>query len=193
VTCCARRFASSHRLLSQDGSRGALLLHSRVFNARTSSSRAIRGCACLCARVSLSRATSHLPIVLIHGARIPGVASFDLLVAGGSLAADLATRGFDVYVMDVRGYGRSTRPAEMDAPPDAHPPLVRSNEAVRDIAATVDWIEHREHVSAVALFGWATGAQWAGYYASLYPEKVSALILLNALYRSGAVAGGSRV
>lgn len=133
--------------------------------------------------VSVSHAASHPPIMLIHGARIPGIASFDLPVAGGSLAADLATRGFDVYVLDIRGYGRSTRPAEMDTPPNAHPPLVRSNEAVRDIAAAVDWIAHRDHVTDVALFGWATGGQWAGYYASLYPEKVSALILLNALYR----------
>ena len=133
--------------------------------------------------VSASHAASHLPMVLIHGARIPGIASFDLPVAGGSLAADLAGRGFDVYVLDIRGYGRSTRPAAMDEPPNAHSPLVRSNEAARDIAAAVDWVARREHVTDVALFGWATGAQWAGYYASLYPEKVSALILLNALYR----------
>lgn len=136
--------------------------------------------------VAASHATSHLPILLIHGARIPGIASFDLPVSGGSLAADLAIRGFDVYVMDVRGYGRSTRPAEMDDSPAAHPSLVRSNEAVRDIGAAVDWIAHREHVSSVALFGWATGAQWGGYYASLYPEKISALVLLNALYHGDA-------
>jgi pimeloyl-ACP methyl ester carboxylesterase len=37
-------------------------------------------------------------------------------------------------------------------------------------------------VSSVTLFGWATGAQWAGEYASLYPERVSSLILLNSLY-----------
>lgn len=133
--------------------------------------------------VTAAHSATHIPIVLIHGARIPGIASFDLPVAGGSLAADLAARGLDAYVMDVRGYGRSTRPPEMEGAPAAHPPLVRSNEAVRDIGAVVDWVAHREHVSAVALFGWATGAQWAGYYASLYPEKVSALILLNALYR----------
>lgn len=136
--------------------------------------------------VSASHATSHVPILLIHGARIPGIASFDLPVPGGSLAADLAARGFNIYVIDVRGYGGSTRPAEMDAQPSAHPPLVRSNQAVRDIAAVVEWIERREHVSTVALFGWAAGAQWAGYYASLYSEKVSALILLNALYRGDA-------
>lgn len=126
------------------------------------------------------------PILLLHGARVPGLASFDLPVAGGSLAADLAQAGLDVYIMDVRGYGQSTRPAAMEEPPAMHAPLVRSNEAARDIAAVVDAIRDRRHVDRVALFGWATGGQWAGYYASLYPGKVSALILLNSLYRGSS-------
>ncbi|MGE5717663.1 MAG: alpha/beta fold hydrolase, partial [Acidobacteriota bacterium] len=121
-------------------------------------------------------------VVLIHGARVPGLASFDLDVPGGSLAADLARHGLAVYVMDVRGYGRSTRPKEMDEPPETHAPLVRSNEAARDIGAVVDWIRARRGVSKVALFGWATGGQWAGVYAARFPEKVAALILLNSLY-----------
>jgi pimeloyl-ACP methyl ester carboxylesterase len=50
----------------------------------------------------------------------------------------------------------------------------------------VDAIRQRRRVERVALFGWATGGQWAGYYASLYPEKVSALILLNSLYRGSS-------
>jgi|HubBroStandDraft_4_1064222.scaffolds.fasta_scaffold97690_2 pimeloyl-ACP methyl ester carboxylesterase len=127
--------------------------------------------------------TAGEPIVLLHGARVPGLASFDLSVPGGSLAADLAQLGLDVYVMDVRGYGRSTRPKEMDEPPSSHAPLVRSNEAARDISAVVDAILRRRGVARVAVFGWATGGQWAGYYASHYPDKVSALILLNSLYR----------
>jgi len=48
------------------------------------------------------------PVLLVHGARVPGVASFDLPVLGGSLAADLADKGFCTYVMDIRGYGQST-------------------------------------------------------------------------------------
>src|ERR1700756_3209050 len=54
------------------------------------------------------------PILLLHGARVPSLASFDLDVPGGSFAADLAQRGFDVYLMDIRGYGASTRPPEME-------------------------------------------------------------------------------
>ncbi len=52
------------------------------------------------------------PILLLHGARVPSVASFDLQVAGGSLAADLALQGYLVYLMDARGYGKSTRPPD---------------------------------------------------------------------------------
>jgi pimeloyl-ACP methyl ester carboxylesterase len=122
------------------------------------------------------------PILLIHGARVPGIASFDLQVRGGSLAEDLAIRGLDVYVMDVRGYGASTRPKEMNAPPTPRSSLVRSNEAARDIGAVVDWIRAQRKVPQVALFGWATGGQWAGYYASVYPKRVSGLIMLNSLY-----------
>ena len=122
------------------------------------------------------------PILLIHGARVPGIGSFDLDVPNGSLAADLAQHHLVVYLMDIRGYGRSTRPAEMSQPREASPPLVRSDVAVRDIAAVVDWIRERTKQSRVALLGWATGGNWAGYFTTLYSDQVSELILLNTLY-----------
>ena len=126
------------------------------------------------------------PILLVHGARVPGVASFDLPVPSGSLAADLAEKGLCVYLMDMRGYGQSTRPSEMNEPPQHHSPVVRSVEAVTDIDAAVDLIRERTGKNRVALFGWATGGQWAGYYATLHSEKLSHLILLNALYGADA-------
>jgi len=126
------------------------------------------------------------PILLVHGARVPGVASFDLPVPGGSLAADLAQRGFCLYIIDIRGYGESTRPPEMEQPPQNHRPLVRSVEALHDIDAAIDLIGKRTNTSRVALFGWATGGQWAGYYATLHGDKLSHLILLNALYGADA-------
>ncbi len=122
------------------------------------------------------------PVLLLHGARVPGLASFDLPVPNGSLAADLAQAGYPVYVMDVRGYGRSTRPQAMSEPRAANPPLVRTPAAAADIAAVVDWIRERRSVEQVALLGWATGGLWCGYYASLHPESVSHLILFNTLY-----------
>jgi pimeloyl-ACP methyl ester carboxylesterase len=122
-----------------------------------------------------------LPVILIHGARVPGVASFDLPVEGGSLAEDIAQQAHRVFVMDARGYGGSTRPKAMDGPPSGRP-LVSSYEVVRDIHAVVRWVQKRTGAQQVALMGWATGGHWAGMYTSLYPEEVSHLVIYNSLY-----------
>lgn len=122
------------------------------------------------------------PVILLHGARVSSVPSFDLPVPNGSLAADLARAGHTVVLMDARGYGGSTRLPEMSDPRGAHPPLVRSDAVVRDVAAVVEWVRAREDVDRVALLGWATGAHWLGAYAALYPDRVSHLVLYNTLY-----------
>ncbi|WP_119167573.1 alpha/beta fold hydrolase [Algihabitans albus] len=122
------------------------------------------------------------PVILLHGARVPGVPSFDLEVTGGSLAADLAASGLAVYIVDLRGYGASTRPAAMNAPRHPAEPLVRTGAAVRDLAAAVDAVLTRSGAEQVAILGWATGGHWAGAYAALVPERVSKLVLYNALY-----------
>ncbi|WP_220448209.1 alpha/beta hydrolase [Nonomuraea diastatica] len=127
------------------------------------------------------------PVLLLHGARVPGEASFDLPVDGGSLAADLALAGHRVHIMDARGYGASTRPAEMDDPPLENPPLATGVDVVQDVAAAVRGIQARSRRRAVALVGWATGAHWLGWYASRYPGAVSHLVFYNSLY--GAVDG----
>ncbi len=126
------------------------------------------------------------PILLVHGARVSSKASFDLPVAGGSLAADLASRGFDVYTLDVRGYGASTRLTAMESPPTIDAALVRTNTAVEDIDAAVDFVRQRSAGAKVALLGWATGGQWAGHYATLHSPKLSAVVMLNSLYRGAS-------
>ena len=95
------------------------------------------------------------PVLLIHGARVPGLASFDLPVKGGSLAADLAFAGFRVYILDLRGYGLSSRPAAMNSPPDQSAPLIRTADAVADIAHAVQAIQAWSGAPRVNLLGWA--------------------------------------
>lgn len=126
------------------------------------------------------------PILLVHGARVSARASFDLPVPGGSLAADLAKRGFDVYTLDVRGYGASTRLAAMALAPTSGAALVRTNDAVEDIDAAVNFASKRSGGAKVALLGWATGGQWAGHYATLHSPKLSAVVMLNSLYRGAS-------
>lgn len=127
---------------------------------------------------------SGKPLLLIHGARVPGVPSFDLPVPGGSLAADLAGAGFTVFIGDLRGYGYSDRPDAMRDDPALSAPLVRVRDAARDIGAMVDWITGATGYERVNLLGWATGGMWCGSFASTRPEIVERLALYNALYRS---------
>ncbi|MCE7000982.1 alpha/beta hydrolase [Saccharothrix sp. S26] len=133
------------------------------------------------------RSSRGRPVLLLHGARVPGVASFDLPVPGGSTAADLARAGHRVFIVDVRGYGASDRPAALDAPPSANPPAVTGEQVVRDIASVVDWVRGKTGHRRVDLVGWATGGHWAAWYASVHPDRVEHLVVHNSLY--GALDG----
>ena len=144
-------------------------------------------------REFVSQDTSGVPVLLVHGGGPGGLASFDLAVHGYSVAEDIANAGHAVYVMDIRGWGRSTRPAQLDQPLHANPPAVSSEDAVRDIAAVVDWIQKRRTGERVALIGWATGGHWCGMYAARFPDRISHLVMLNSLYGVAAPWGLQRV
>ena len=58
-------------------------------------------------------------VVYVHGATYPSSTSFDLPVGGISWMDYIASRGYDVYLLDLRGYGKSTRPKEMSQPAEA--------------------------------------------------------------------------
>ncbi|MGC2181200.1 MAG: alpha/beta fold hydrolase [Bradyrhizobium sp.] len=63
------------------------------------------------------RETSPDKILLfVHGATYPAETAFDLPIEGVSMMDLIAMRGYDVYLVDVRGYGHSTRPPEMSLP-----------------------------------------------------------------------------
>src|ERR1700678_3304315 len=58
-------------------------------------------------------------LLFVHGATYPAETAFALPIEGVSMMDLIAMRGYDVYLVDVRGYGRSTRPPEMSQPPEA--------------------------------------------------------------------------
>ena len=96
-------------------------------------------------------------VLYAHGATYPASTSFDLPLGGFSWMDYLAARGYDVYLLDVRGYGRSTRPPEMAEKADAHPPIVRTDTAIRDIGAVVEFILKRRNIPRLNLIGWSWG------------------------------------
>ena len=124
------------------------------------------------------RETSPDKILLfVHGATYPAETAFDLPIEGVSMMDLIAARGYDVYLVDVRGYGRSTRPAEMNQPPEANKPIVSTKVAARDLGAAVDYILNKRRVARINLMGWSWGTSIAGLYTSEHNDKVSRLVL----------------
>ena len=61
-----------------------------------------------------------------------------------------AKEGFDVYLVDIRGYGGSTRPKEMSEPAANNKPIVHTQDAVDDFGSAVDYILKRNRVSLLS-------------------------------------------
>jgi pimeloyl-ACP methyl ester carboxylesterase len=126
---------------------------------------------------SLARFAADNVVLFVHGATYPASTSFDLRLEGVSWMEYIAGRGYDVWLLDLRGYGRSTRPPEMDQPADANLPIVRTETAVRDYAAAADWIRKRRGVDKLNVLGWSWGTAITAAYTAANGDKVSRLVL----------------
>lgn len=93
-----------------------------------------------------------------------------------------ARRGFDTYFVDVRGYGGSTRPPSMAQAPNMNPPFADTADAVRDVAAAVDFIRKRRGVQKISIVGWSWGTAITGGYTAANNDKVNRLVLYAPLW-----------
>ena len=116
-------------------------------------------------------------LLFVHGATYPAHSAFDLPLGGLSWMDYIAGRGFDVWCMDIRGYGRSTRPAEMAQPPEANPPLVRGDAAVADIGAVNGFIRQKRGLPRIVHMGWSWGTGLTGRFAADNPGVVERVVL----------------
>src|SRR5258707_4480637 len=101
----------------------------------------------------------------------------------------IAARGYDVYLLDLRGYGKSTRPKEMSEDPKASPPIVRGDTAVKDIGTVVDFILARRNIPRLNLICWSRGTVTMSTYTTQNPGKVERLVLYGPglVRRTGAL------
>src|SRR6266852_2997592 len=116
-------------------------------------------------------------LLYVHGATYPASTAFDLPLGGMSWMDYIAERGYDVYLLDLRGYGHSTRPTEMSKDPSANPPIVRGDTAVKDIGTATDFILKRRGIPRLSLIGWSWGTVTMATYTTQHPDKVERLIL----------------
>ena len=116
-------------------------------------------------------------LLFVHGATQPAEATFDLPLEGVSWMDHVARHGWDVYLVDVRGYGRSTRPPEMDRPAESNPPIVKTDAAIKDVGSVVEFILQRRGIPKLSLMGWSWGCAIMGAYTADHNDKVDRLVL----------------
>jgi pimeloyl-ACP methyl ester carboxylesterase len=121
-------------------------------------------------------------LLMVHGATYPAHTAFDLPLGGLSWMDYIAGRGFDVWCLDLRGYGRSTRPPEMAQPPEANPPLVRGEQAVADIGTAAAFIRQRRSLQRLTQLGYSWGTALMGRFAADNPSLVERLVLYAPLW-----------
>ena len=116
-------------------------------------------------------------VLYVHGATYPSETAFDLKLDGTSWMEYIASRGYDVWLLDLRGYGKSTRPAEMADKPEANAPIVTGQTAVKDIGTAVDFILQRRNIPRLNLLGWSWGTTLMATYTTQNAAKVERLVL----------------
>jgi len=157
--------------------------------------------------VKLANNNSHDAVLFIHGGGTPSDVSFDTPYKDYSWMAYLAQAGFDVYGLDLTGYGRSTRPEAMNDPCNLSaseqqqfiPSLIKKvcakNHAQAptniesdwaDIDAAVNFIHAQEHIKSLALIGWSQGGPRSLGYIHRHPGKINNVVLLAPSYHRDA-------
>ena len=115
-------------------------------------------------------------LLFVHGANDPAETVIDLKLSGLSWMDYIAEDGWDVWLVDIRGYGGSTRPPEMDRPPSG-PPVLTTSAAWQDLRAAVDHILKRRGISKLTLMAWSRGCTLVAAYTAENNDKVHRLVL----------------
>ena len=137
-------------------------------------------------------------VLMVHGGFSPATIAFDVQYRDYSWMEHLAREGFDVFTMDMTGYGRSTRPPQMNEPCNLQPSqqkaivpktlpepcapkypfvLVNSDSESDDINAVVDYIRKLRGVDKISLLGWSGGGIRTGTFIGRHPEKVDRYVI----------------
>jgi pimeloyl-ACP methyl ester carboxylesterase len=125
---------------------------------------------------------SGTPVLFVHGATYPSTVMFDYPIDGYSWMDWMADAGFDVWCIDLLGYGGADRPAEMSQPASDNGPIVNTAEAVGDVKRAMDFILRERGARKLDLVGYSWGTAITGQIAGEEPHKVRRLALGGALW-----------
>src|SRR5229473_634034 len=86
----------------------------------------------------------------------------------------LAQNGYDVWAVDIYGYGHSEKTAN---------DWIDFHSAAADIAAAVEYITKLRRVTKINLLGGSAGTQRIGVFTMDHPDKVAKLILYAGFWK----------
>lgn len=110
-------------------------------------------------------------ILFVHGSSMAGQPTFDLQVPGRPFSSSMdyfASIGFDVWSVDMEGYGRSTKDRDNNAP---------ISQGADDCCAAAQYIQKLRGAKQFMVYGISSGALRAAMFAERHPEMVARLAL----------------
>jgi len=155
-------------------------------------------------------ASSRRAVLMLHGRSAPVLASFDLQYKTYNWADSLAQAGYDVFMMDLQGNGRSPRP-RMEDPSNVNPALhttllkpnpldgqrtpsysYQLNNSQSDwdeLNTVVEYILNLRGVDPrISFIGWSAASFVMGPYAAYHQDAVRDLFLLAPIFPPGGRA-----
>lgn len=114
-------------------------------------------------------------VLLIHGSGV-GHGGWNLEIGDYGVMDFLAQEGFDVFAVDQRGYGRSTKPEDGRT--------VRAETSAHDLRAVLDFIKKQTRVERVHIVGHSSGAVVAVLLAAKCPGDIGRMVLMGFAYKT---------
>lgn len=121
-------------------------------------------------------------VILVQGANLSGQLGYDFGFDGRddySFMEALVARGFGAVTFSIRGY----RDSELSG----HPHEVKTDQAIEDTAAVIDWVV-AQGFAKPHLLGWSWGGRIVGRYAETRGDRIGRLVLLDP-----AIGGGNKI
>ena len=112
-------------------------------------------------------------VLLVHGSGV-GWIYWDIPFEDYSIMNFLVDRGLDVYAVECRGYGRSTKPNGME---------VTAGSMAEDLKSVTAAIVEKSGVGRVSLVGHSSGGTVLLLAGHLYPELLARMVLIGTPYR----------
>lgn len=128
------------------------------------------------------------PVLYVHGATFPSALSIahrfpDGSPDGRSWRDALVAAGFDVWALDFLGFGGSDREPAMDAPAEAHGPLLLAADAALQLEAAIRFVTETTGRARVSLIAHSWGTAVAGFLAGRRPDLIDRLVLFGPIAR----------